>query len=46
MKKMRYLSVIILFGIGFAAPFPGISQEIISPQVPFNLLYAGESPIP
>jgi hypothetical protein len=41
MKKMFYLSIPILFWTGFAAPFPGISQEMIYPQVPFNLLYAG-----
>ncbi len=41
MKQMRYLTVVILIGIWFAAPCPGISQEIFSPQVPFNFLYAG-----
>ena len=41
MKKMKYLAVLALFGIWLIAPCPGISQEIFSPQVPFNLLYAG-----
>jgi hypothetical protein len=41
MKQMRYLTVVILIGIWFAGPCPGISQEIFSPQVPFNFLYAG-----
>jgi hypothetical protein len=41
MIKMFFLSIAILFGIGMIAPFPGRSQEIPVPQVPFNLLYAG-----
>ncbi len=41
MNQIRYLLVLILLGTFFAAPCPGISQEIFSPQVPFNFLYAG-----
>ncbi len=41
MNKMIYLMAVVFLGIYFADSCPGISQEIFSPQVPFNLLYAG-----
>ena len=41
MRQMRYLPIVILFGIWMAVPCLGISQQMFCPQVPFNILYAG-----
>jgi len=41
MKKMKYLAVVVLWGIWLISSSPGISQEVFYPQVPFNILYAG-----